>query len=77
MPTLRAHKAARLAAIYLLVKAGDLDLDHINQAELARCFGEINRSTIHKDLRDLPDVTALVARYRETYLADQAAGIGS
>ena len=76
MPTRNAHKAARLAAIYLLVRNGELDLAAISQSELARRFGEINRSTILKDLRALPDVAHLVNTYIETWRADEAAGIG-
>ncbi len=76
MPTRNAHKAARLAAIYLLVRAGELDLDAMSQSELARRFGEINRSTILKDLRQLPTVASLVDTYIETWRADEAAAIG-
>ena len=72
MPTRNAHKAA----IYLLVRNGELDLDTVNQSELARRFGEINRSTILKDLRQLPAVASLVDAYIETWRADEAAGIG-
>ena len=75
MPTRNAHKAARLAAIYLLIRNGELDLDATSQSELARRFGEINRSTILKDLRALPDVARLVDAYIEAYHADEAAGI--
>lgn len=76
MPTRNAYKAARLAAIYILVRNGELDLDAINQSELARRFGEINRSTILKDLRQLSEVARLVDTYIETWRADEAAGIG-